>query len=192
MECLHHSTWTCMVGNIGGVVILTISKKVFFLFCLVLCAVAFCAGFCVHKLLPEETHTVDADAEDVSSMDAEHDRRIAEAESNAGICEINEEFAQRYAVMISDDYERILSIADNALKPALTEERSAWEKYARSYMDSQLAYYEQFYTGGSIVPVVCSKAEYDLYRQKALSLREMYDDLARMIPFLDAADCGLE
>ena len=59
-------------------------------------------------------------------------------------------------------------------------------------MDSQLAYYEQFYMGGSIVPVVCSKAEYDLYRQKALSLREMYDDLARMIPFLDAADCGLE
>lgn len=181
-----------MVGNIGGVVILTISKKVFFLFCLVLCAVAFCAGFCVHKLLPEETHAADVDAEDVSSMDAEHDRRIAEAESNAEICEINEEFAQRYAVMISDDYERILSIADNALKPALTEERSAWEKYARSYMDSQLAYYEQFYMGGSIVPVVCSKAEYDLYRQKVLSLREMYDDLARMIPFLDAADCGLE
>ena len=65
--------------------ILTISKKAFFLFCLVLCAVAFCAGFCVHKLLPEETHAADVDAEDVSSMDAEHDRRIAEAESNSPV-----------------------------------------------------------------------------------------------------------
>lgn len=155
---------------------MTIPKKTFVLVCMFFCAVLLFIGFFLYGL-PIKT---DADIEDGFPIDIEYEQRITEAESNFEICKINEEYSQQYKSIINIYYNQIMLIADDAFKLAFSEEQDAWEAYAQIYLDLQLSYYEQLYSGGSIVPVICSKEKYDLYRQRALLMRKMYGDLANV------------
>ena len=149
---------------------MTTSKKVFFLLTNLFLGMAFfCAGFFSNKLLVKNS-SAEIYVETISLMDIEYKQRVADAVSNFEVCEINEEFSQRYEAIANEYYEQVISIADDTFKLAIVEEQTAWENYALNYLNSQLAYYEQLYAGGSIVPVICSQAKYDLYREKVLAL----------------------
>lgn len=159
---------------------MTTSKNVFFLLTNLFLGMAlFCAGFFSNKLFVKNS-SAEINVEAVSLMDIEYKQKVTDAVSNFEVSEINEEFSQRYEAIANEYYEKIISIADDTFKLAIIEEQAAWDSYALNYLNSQLAYYEQLYAGGSIVPVICSQVKYDLYRTKVLSLYEMYDGLAKV------------
>lgn len=178
---------------------MTIPKKVMIPGILVLCAVFFCGGLLTQKLLASqavqtsapsdsvanEISVPNAEVGEISLLDADHQRQYEEAVSNVEREEIDDMYIQRYQAIIDRCYDRLLSIAGEDLQIAMTQERTAWESYAPVCLDMQLKYYQEVYTSGSIVPVLYSGSEYDLYHQRALLFQKMCDRVSRIVAIRD-------
>lgn len=176
-----------------------ITKKVLIPAVLLLCALCFWGCFWTQNPLTGsaaqvsipaataagEVFAPDTENDEISLLDAEHRRRRGEAVSNVEREEIDQEYIQRYQAIIDDCYDRLLSLAGEEMRAALIQERTAWESYAPTRLDMQLKYYQEIYTSGSIVPVLHSGFEYDLYHQRALSFQKMYDEVSRMVAIRD-------
>lgn len=176
-----------------------ITKKVLIPAVLLLCALFFLGGFQTQKSLTGsaaqvstpaataagEVSAPDTENDGISLLDAEHQRRRGEAVSNVEREEIDQEYIQRYQAIIDDCYDRLLSLAGEEMQSALIQERIAWESYSPIRLDMQLKYYQEIYESGSIVPVLCSGFEYDLYHQRAISFQKMYDEISRMAAIRD-------
>ena len=150
------------------------------LFIFILCVICFGAGFFTHtQIAPkgaEPIHGSQICDDAMIMLDEEYTQQIAKAVSNLEICEINEEFAERYEEIISSYEMQILHISNETLKLELQKEQTAWKEYVPIYLDMRFSHYEQLYQGGSMVPVAYSKAKCELYRQRALFLYEIYTD----------------
>jgi len=179
---LPYEIWNCMaVRYFGGVVKMTISRKVLIPVVLILCAAFFCGGFWTQKLLSCQTvqasSPADTGADEISLLDAAHEQRLAEAVSNVETEDVNEEYVQKYKELINCCHEQLMSVAMKELQASLPQEQEAWENYVQALLDMQMDYYEEFFYGGSVPPVLITHFEYDLYKERALLFQEICSNI---------------
>lgn len=110
-------------------------------------------------------------------LDEEYNRRMANAQSNVEITQINSEFADKWKAEIDKNYQNLLSVSWKYLREKLTASQAEWYIYAEKRLDEQYEYLFQKYTTGTALPLNMSKFQYDLYRERAIELFLMYDDL---------------
>ena len=67
-----------------------------------------------------------------------------------------------------------MGVANDDLKAALSAGQEAWEAYAQAELELFFRYKEQKYWGGSIMPVLVADAQYQLSRERALELYDIF------------------
>lgn len=110
-------------------------------------------------------------------LDEECKRRLSNAQSNFEITEINSEFADKWKEEIDTNYQNLLTVSWKFLNEKAVASQAEWYIYAEKRIDEEREYLLQQYTTGTIVSVKMSEFEYDLYRERALELFEMYYEL---------------
>lgn len=110
-------------------------------------------------------------------LDEECKRRLSNAQSNFEITEINSEFADKWKEEIDKNYQNLLTVSWKFLNEKAVASQAEWYIYAEKRIDEEREYLLQQYTTGTIVSVKMSEFEYDLYRERALELFEMYYEL---------------
>lgn len=110
-------------------------------------------------------------------LDEECKRRLSNAQSNLEITEINSEFADKWKEEIDKNYQNLLTVSWKFLNEKAVASQAEWYIYAEKRIDEEREYLLQQYTTGTIVSVKMSEFEYDLYRERALELFEMYYEL---------------
>lgn len=110
-------------------------------------------------------------------LDEECKRRLSNAQSNFEITEINSEFADKWKEEIDKNYQNLLTVSWKFLNEKVVASQAEWYIYAEKRIDEEREYLLQQYTTGTIVSVKMSEFEYDLYRERALELFEMYYEL---------------
>lgn len=110
-------------------------------------------------------------------LDKEYERRLSNAQSNFEKSEINSEFAEKWKAEMNKNYQNLLTVSWKFLKEKLIASQAEWYIYAEKRIDEEYEYLLQEYTTGTIVPVLLSKFECNLYRERAIELFEMYDEL---------------
>lgn len=109
-------------------------------------------------------------------LDKEHERRLLNAQSNVEITEINSEFADKWKAEIDTNYQKLLAIADPSFKEKLIASQTEWYICAEKHIEERFAYLLEVYQSGTIVPIKVSEYKYNLYRERAIELFEMYDE----------------
>lgn len=110
-------------------------------------------------------------------LEEECKRRLSNAQSNLEITEINSEFADKWKEEIDKNYQNLLTVSWKFLNEKAVASQAEWYIYAEKRIDEEREYLLQQYTTGTIVSVKMSEFEYDLYRERALELFEMYYEL---------------
>lgn len=111
----------------------------------------------------------------VLSLDEEYSGEMLHANSNVEKCEINSKYASEWKKIIDQYFDRLTAEASEGARAVILSEQIAWEEYAAESINLYQNYLEQIYQGGSIVPVLLSEYEYELYRAKALELCDAPD-----------------
>ncbi len=110
-------------------------------------------------------------------LDEECKRILSNSQSNLEITEINSEFADKWKEEIDKNYQNLLTVSWKFLNEKAVASQAEWYIYAEKRIDEEREYLLQQYTTGTIVSVKMSEFEYDLYRERALELFEMYYEL---------------
>lgn len=113
-------------------------------------------------------------------LDKELERRAANAQSNVELCQINLEFKDKWKEEIDTYYQKLLSIAGPDFQQKLIESQTEWYINAEKHIDERFAYFKEVYQTGTIVPIAQSYFECNLYRERAIELFQMYDELNRI------------
>jgi len=113
-------------------------------------------------------------SENICSIDEEYEKKISLASSNIDICNLNYEFMLKWKDEISCYYGNILNSANESLHQSVINEQIVWEQYCQVSIEMQQHYLEQLYGSGTIVPVLLSQYEYELYRERAINLRDKW------------------
>ena len=123
--------------------------------------------------------TVDStdETENRFALDAQYASSYLEATSNYEKCEVNRQFAEKWRQEAQLYLNKICEIADEDLKQAIIAGQTAWENTYPIRMEENFAYLQYVYGSGSIVPVIHSKYDYDLHRERAIELYEMYNEV---------------
>lgn len=110
-------------------------------------------------------------------LDKEYSSRIANTDNNADITSVNSEFAQKWKEEIDKNYQNLLTVSWKFLNEKAVASQAEWYIYAEKRIDEEREYLLQQYTTGTIASVKMSEFEYNLYRERALELFEMYYEL---------------
>lgn len=112
-------------------------------------------------------------------LDKDYKSRLSKAKSNAEITEINSEFADKWKAEIDTNYQKLLTVADGSFREQLIASQKEWYVNAEKLTEERLAFLIEVYQYGSIVPVKVSEYEYNLYRERAIELFDMYEELKK-------------
>lgn len=110
-------------------------------------------------------------------LDDEYKKRVTGSCSNSEEVEINYQFAEAWKMAVDEYYDWILLHAEDELYNEISAEVVRWEEYSQNCLGAYESYLYQIYTTGTIVPVLQSEYTYNLYRDKALELYELYSSL---------------
>lgn len=128
----------------------------------------------------------------IVELDYAYAEKIAAAKSNADAADINYEFSQKWENLADAYYQDILGVADELeqehdadifgitggnLETVFLTSQDAWKAYAQIRINEQNAYLDANYAGGSIVSVLLSEFQCNLYRERAVELYNMYLNL---------------
>ena len=113
-------------------------------------------------------------------LDAQYASSYLEATSNYEMCEVNSQFAEKWKQEAELYLNKICEIADEDLKQAIIAGQESWENTYPIQMQENLTYLQYVYGSGSVVPVIHSKYDYDLQRERAIELYEMYNNIKRI------------
>lgn len=111
------------------------------------------------------------------ALDSEYASRYLDASSNYEKCEVNIQFSQKWKQEAEFYLEMLCEMADEDFKQTLLAAQAAWESAYQMRMDEHLAYLYYVYDSGTIVPILHSKYGYDLQRERAIELYEMYNSV---------------
>jgi len=130
----------------------------------------------------DQTETVDStdETENSFALDAQYASSYLEATSNYEMCEVNRQFAEKWRQEAQLYLNKICEIADEDLKQAIIAGQTAWENAYPMRMEENFAYLLYVYGSGSVVPIIHSKYDYDLQRERAIELYEMYNEVKRI------------
>lgn len=120
-------------------------------------------------------------ANEIVLLDNEYEKEITAAYSNFEKGEVNYEFAEKWDKFADKYYNEIMKIASDDFKKALTISQDEWKKYAEVSEETQLRYLQDLYEYGTIVPVLHSYYTYDLHRERAIEIYEMYFKLKPLV-----------
>lgn len=110
-------------------------------------------------------------------LDQEYERRIAAANANVEFTDINLEFAEKWKTEVDANYQKLLTVANDDFKEALIASQAEWYVNAEKDIDEKYMYFVSVHDFGSVLSVCTSKYEYKLYRERAVELFVMYDNL---------------
>lgn len=113
-------------------------------------------------------------------LDKEYERRVSAANANAEITDINSEFAEKWKAETDANYQKLLSVANDDFKEALVASQAEWYVNAEKDIEEKFMYFVNVHDFGSITPICVSKYEYNLYRERAIELFVMYDNLQQI------------
>lgn len=109
---------------------------------------------------------------EVTFLNAERDIRMTKIHSNVDICNTNCEYTEKMKQLINKYDELIINnVSDDILKIYMKSYYD-WENYSKAALKNQWEYLNLIYTNGTIVPILYSQYEYNLYCERA---RELYD-----------------
>ena len=115
----------------------------------------------------EEPHSLDY-------LHEEYLSRLDGAACNMETSQISYDYAQKWDAVAAQYYDAIMGVANDDLKAALSAGPEAWEAYAQAELELFFRYKEQKYWGGSIMPVLVADAQYQLSRERALELYDIF------------------
>ena len=163
------------------------AKQVFIYISLafVLCTLAFLSGMQVQhpkpSTQPETTNVLQETTFDqkeyYAEIDSEYAQQLLNAESNLEVCKIHNRFSVLWKDEIDIINDRINAIASESLQQALFKEQQEWNSAVSTKIDCRLQFFQQIYGSGSIVPVLIAEYECQLYRERAINLNKMYDQI---------------
>ncbi len=119
------------------------------------------------------------------SLDAEYEKAKQKCKSNAEITSLNEDFAKKWYDLIEAYYNCALTPGEPPYDDELLDEwyikmheniriiHENWEIYAQQRLKNEEDRIVTIYMSGSIVPVLLSQFEYELYRSHAIEMYEM-------------------
>ena len=109
-------------------------------------------------------------------LDDQYASSYLEATCNYERGEVNRQFAEKWRQEAELYYNKICEIAYNEdFKQAIIAGQAAWEYSYPIRVEENFAYLRHVYRAGSIVPILASKYEYDLQRERAIELYKMYE-----------------
>lgn len=161
-----------------------ISKKAFIVSICLVSTICFCVGILSSILLINDYSvqhpTPVEETESTHPIDIERSSMITKAASNYELCTINTEYTQMWNEVIQEYCQKISTIVNEDFSYTLGTEQKEWEMYVKIRLEMETLYWEQVYQGGSVVPVVLSNIEYNLYRARALDLISIYTKLLKV------------
>ena len=125
--------------------------------------------------VPQETTVGQKDY--YAEIDSEYKQQLLNAVSNVEVSKVHDRFTELWKSEIDSSINKINAIASESLQQALFKEQQEWESTATAMIDCRLCFYQQVYGSGSIVPVLMAEYKCQLYRDRAISLNEMYDQI---------------
>ena len=132
--------------------------------------------------VPQETTTVPQETtvgqkDYYAEIDSEYKQQLLNAVGNVEVSKVHDRFTELWKSEIDSSIDKINAIASESLQQALFKEQQEWESTATAMIDCRLCFYQQVYGSGSIVPVLMAEYKCQLYRDRAISLNEMYDQI---------------
>lgn len=113
-----------------------------------------------------------------AEIDTKYTLQCLAAKSNTAVVEINDTFSELWKEELNNTYNKIIAIANESLQQALFDEQQKWDDALSSKLECRLCYLQQIYGSGSIVPVLISEYRCQLYRERAIELNKMYEQLS--------------
>lgn len=111
------------------------------------------------------------------ALDTEYEKAFSAAYSNVEKCQVNDDYSDKWDKFADEYYNKLLEIASDDFKASLIASQAEWEKYAELEEDTQLKYYQNVFGSGTAVPGAVSNYKYNLHRERAIELYEMYTEL---------------
>lgn len=125
-------------------------------------------------------HTNDTNTETFLT-DIEYEKRRKETKSNVELTSLNEEFADIWKEKIRTYHNCLINRYEEENNHTMIDETNTAQNSWELYCQSQIDYYETAilsqYTTGSIVPIKLSNFERNLYRERAIFLYYLCQEL---------------
>ena len=152
-------------------------KKLFALLlcCLLLSGCAKPASIPPHTTEPEETQQIIPEVNpEIAQLDKEYESAVSAADSNVELSDVNTRFAESWMKKIEEYYQRLYDISPENMQILLEQDMEQWLLYSQRQIELEHACLDEIYGSGTIIPVLISKFTYELNREKAVEIIEMY------------------
>ena len=158
-------------------------KKLFTLLlcCMMLTGCAKSASMPPHTTAPEETHqTLPEDNPEIAQLDKEYAMARSDAVSNVERADVNTRFAESWMKLIEEYYQHLYDISPENMQILLEQDKEQWLLYSQGQIELEHARLDAVFGSGTIVPVLLSEFTYELNREKAVALIEMYEQMCSL------------
>ena len=134
----------------------------------------------------DQTTKTDTEITDEYNLDKEHNKELENTTSNTEITNINEKYAEKWKSTGDEYYTLILSDYSNSTKTQeqlqealdrVTLINNNMLDYIDERLEIELKRLQDFYQSGSIVPVEMSNYECKMYRDYALEMYRICNDM---------------
>lgn len=112
----------------------------------------------------------------VLELERQYETSMSQATSNLEKENVNIQYAERWYQYAEEYYDLIMEHAPEILKESFVT-MDDWKHYAELTCREYAACLEIHYAGGTAAAHGAAKYEYELYRQRALELYEIYTDI---------------
>ena len=130
-----------------------------------------------NTLIEEPVHSIETEKTEFFALDTEYEKRFNEVYSNIEKCQVNDTYAAKWDEIASEYYNKLIGIANDYFKSTLIVSQAEWEKYAETSKEMHLEYLQAVYEASPTVPLANSYYNYNLHRERAIELYEMYTEL---------------
>lgn len=125
-----------------------------------------------------DTFIDEENREKKNPIDIEFDKAMSKWSGNTGegvdiICTYGDKWKEemgKYYILLYDEL-------DNDKKKWLISSQEKWEIYSKENEELGYQIYEQIYQGGSIIQILSADIYYNKYRDRALDLKEKYENI---------------
>ena len=147
----------------------------FLLCCMMLTGCAEPASMPPHTTAPAETQqTLPEDNPEIAQLDKEYAMAMSAAVSNAERTDVNTRFSESWMKIIEEYYQLLNEVSPDNMQILLQQDKEQWLLYSQGQIELEHARLDAVYGSGTIVPVLLSEFTYELNREKAVELIEMY------------------
>lgn len=131
-----------------------------------------------HTTTPEETQqTTPEENPEIAQLDNEYVMAMSAAVSNAERTDVNATYAEKWMNKLEEYYQFLNEVSPENMQILLQQDKEQWLRYSESQIELEHARLDAIYGSGTIVPVLLSEFTYELNREKAVALIEMYEQM---------------